>query len=81
MARVHLLGDLRSRCEGQATLEIEASTIRELIDEIEDRFPKVKEVGLSTMAVAIDGEVMSNADFEAVGPNTEVHFLSALSGG
>ena len=81
MARVHLLGDLWSRCDGQSMLEIEASTIRELIAEIEDRFPRVKEVGLPNMAVAIDGEVMSNADFEAIGSDTEVHFLSALSGG
>jgi len=81
MALVHLSGDLRRRVGGHKVLEIDASTVRELVAVLEDRFPAVKEAGLEGMAVAIDGEVMPNADFEHIGPDTEVYFLAAISGG
>ena len=81
MARVHLLGDLRSRCGDLETLEVDAPNVRSLIDALEKRCPELIEVGLRSMSVAIDGEVMTNADFESIGPDTEIHFLSALSGG
>ncbi len=31
--------------------------------------------------VAVDGEIMPNADFVEVGSDTEVHFLPAIGGG
>jgi hypothetical protein len=33
------------------------------------------------MSVAIDGEIMTNADYVAVDPDSDVHFLPAISGG
>lgn len=81
MAIVHLSGDLRRRVGGHKTLEIDAATVRDLVAALEDRFPDIKQVGLGGMAVAIDGEVMPNADFEPVEAGSEIHFLAPISGG
>lgn len=81
MALVHLAGDLRRRVGGHKLLEIDAATVAELVAAIEERFPAAREAGLQSMAVAIDGEVMPNADYERIGPESEIHFLAAISGG
>ena len=81
MAIVHLSGDLRQRVGGHKLLEIDAANVNELVAAIEDRFPDVRGAGLRTMAVAINGEVMPNADYEPVGPESEVYFLAPISGG
>lgn len=81
MAIVHLSGDLRRRAGGNKLLEIDATTVGELIAAIEDRFPAAREAGLHAMAVAIDGEVMPNAEYERIGSESEIHFLAAISGG
>lgn len=81
MARVHLVGELRRLSDGVKIVDIDAGTVRELIDALEERFPAMRDAGLSDMSVAIDGEVMPNADYEPIGADTEIHFLSAISGG
>ena len=57
------------------------ATVRELIEALEERFPYMRDARLGRMSVAIDGEVMPHADHEEIGPKTDVHFLSAISGG
>ena len=81
MARVHLLGDLARRCEGLKTIHVNASNVSGLIFELERRFPEVREAGLDRMSVAIDGEVMANADYVPLGPGSDIHFLTPISGG
>jgi molybdopterin converting factor small subunit len=81
MAIVHLSGDLRHRVGGHKLLEIDAATVGELVAVIEDQFPAARQAGLRAMAVAIDGEVMPNADYERIGPDSDVYFLAAISGG
>lgn len=81
MPRVHLLGELRRQCAGHKTVDIDAQTVVGLIAELESRFPDVRGAGLSHMSVAIDGEIMTNADYVEVAPEAEVHFVPAISGG
>ena len=81
MALVHLSGDLRQRVGGQKLLEVEAGTVGELVRAIEEQYPDARSAGLPSMAVAIDGEVIPNAEYERLGPESEVHFLAAISGG
>ena len=81
MALVHLSGDLRRHMGGHKLLQIEASTVLELVAALEDRFPEVKQAGLQKMAVAINGEVIPNADYERLQPDSEIYFLAAISGG
>ena len=79
--RVHLLGDLKRRCGGRKTVDVEAETVSQVIAALEARFPDVRQAGLGHMSVAIDGEIMTNADYVTVAPEAQIHFLPALSGG
>lgn len=81
MAQVHLWGELRRACGGTETVEVDAANVSQVIAALEARFPSLRDIGLAGMTVAIDGELMSNAEFEPVGPESEVHFLQPTSGG
>ena len=81
MARVHLTGELRRYAGGCTLVDVEASSVAKLIERLVDRFPGLDGRLQSGIAVAIDGDVMTNADFLPLEPNAEVHFLPAISGG
>lgn len=81
MARVFLGSALRRFTGGVEVVEIEAPTVRSLIAELDRRFPGLGEHLASGLAVAIDGEIMSDAIYEPVPPDAEVHFLPPLGGG
>ena len=81
MARVHLSGELRQLAEGCTVIEVDAGTVTQLIDRLEDRFPSLQGRLRDGIAVAIDGEVMANADYLALSPDSEVYLLPAISGG
>ena len=81
MARVFLASGLRGFTGGAAEVEVEAPTVRELIAGLDEKFPGLGERLSSGTAVAIDGEIMSDADYLPVPPGAEVHFLPPLGGG
>lgn len=81
MAQVHLWGELRRACGGIETVEVDAANVNQVIEALEARFPPLREIGLAGMTVAIDGELMSNAEFEPVHSTSEVHFLQPTGGG
>jgi molybdopterin converting factor small subunit len=62
-------------------LEVEASDVRQLLAELERRFPGLGEALRTETAVAIDGEIHPDPLLEPVGPASEVHFLPRVSGG
>lgn len=87
MPRVFIPAQLRDVTSGQAELDTGGATVRELVAELEGRFP-----GLSqrlcrgdelspALQVAIDG-VFSRRGLDAkVLPASEVHFLPVFGGG
>ncbi len=82
-AEVHFSSGQRHLTGGVARVEVEASTVRELIRKLEEMFP-----GLgahldetSSTAVAIDGYILNDAMYEPVPDGSEVHFVTPLSGG
>ena len=81
MARVHLSGELRQLAAGCTVIEVDAATVVQLIDRLEDKFPNMKGRLRDGVAVAVDGEVMANAEYLPLGTDSEVHFLPAISGG
>ncbi len=83
MAQVALTNDLgRQFAGGETRLELEVKSVQELVRELERRYPGIGEVLESgSMAVAIDGNIIQDAWFEAIGPDSEVFFLPAIKGG
>ncbi len=72
---------------GQSQVEVEGSTVREVVENLEVAFPGFKaricenDRIRANLAVAIDGEISNEGMRRKVGPQSEVHFLPALAGG
>lgn len=81
MAKVHLSGEAKRLARGAAIVEVEATTVRALIDRLDQMFPGMRLHLSDGTSVAVDGEIMPNADFVQVESDTEVHFLPAIGGG
>ena len=87
MPQVFIPAQLRGLTAGIAQIEIQAASVREVVEALEARFPGIKErlcqgdelaPGLQ---LSID-HVMSNRGLRAkVSPESEVHFLPAFGGG
>jgi len=81
VARVVLPRQLAERLGAEVELELAVRNVRELLTELDRRFP-----GLGTQlgresAVAIDGEIIQAPLLEPIGPESEVHFLPPIGGG
>ena len=81
MARVHLGSALRDLTGGVAEVDIEATTVRRLIKELDERYPGIGERLSEGTSVSINGEIMPDALYEDIPDGAEVHFLPTLSGG
>ena len=83
MARVVLSADLAGRFAGGETeVRVDGADVRAVIRALDAKFPGIGEVlSDSSMAVAIDGDIIQDPLLEDVGPNSEVYFLPAIRGG
>jgi molybdopterin converting factor small subunit len=78
---------LRDLTQGQETVRVPGGTVRQIIDALERRYPGIKDRLCQGgrlrpgIAVAVDGQVASLGLLQMVGPDSEVHFLPAVSGG
>jgi molybdopterin synthase sulfur carrier subunit len=72
---------------GVKRTQVEARTVRQLINALDEQFPGIRDRLIednqvrSNLAVSIDGEVARMGLLERVGENSEVHFVPAISGG
>jgi molybdopterin synthase sulfur carrier subunit len=87
MAVVWIPALLQSLTGGAENVMVSGGTVREIIDNLEGRFPGVKERLVEGdeirphIAVAIDGDVSPEGLEQAVKDSSELHFIPALSGG
>jgi len=81
MARVVIFGSLRAFTSGEAEIEIEASTTRELLKKLAVRHPALAETIEAGVSLAIDGEVFKDAWFTPIGPDSEVVVMPLMVGG
>jgi molybdopterin synthase sulfur carrier subunit len=78
---------LRTLTGGKASVEVEGGTVRQVIENLEQAWPGVRDRLLDegklrpNISVAIDGEITPMGLIEAVGPASEVHFIAAIKGG
>ncbi len=87
MPRVHIPPLLRTVTEGRAEVTVPGSSVSEVIDALEEHFPGIRERVTSAgrlkpgLNVSIDGQLCTMGMWEKVGPDSEVHLLSAFGGG
>lgn len=87
MPTVYIPSLMQGLCGDQQTVEVDGSTLRQVVEALDRAYPGMKERlveggGIrSNISVAIDGEVTTLGMLETVGENSEVHFLPAISGG
>jgi len=89
MPEVWLPPRLQRLAGGQQQVQVEGTTVRQIVDNLEHAFPGIKmelydaeeDILMPGMSVIIDGETSQLGLLEQVRPDSEVHFLPALGGG
>ncbi|MEC9014135.1 MAG: MoaD/ThiS family protein [Chloroflexota bacterium] len=89
MAEVWIPPKLQVLTAGNQQVQVEGSTVRRLINNLEEQHPGIKEYLVDDeeddlipgLAVIIDGEVSQLGMLDKVGESSEVHFLPAIGGG
>ena len=81
MTKVFLGSNLKNLTNGVEELEIEATSVKSLIAELDTQFPGIADTLYSGFALAIDGEVIANPGYEKLKDVMEVRFLSPMQGG
>ena len=78
---------MQSLTGGKQTVEVEGSTVRQVVEALEHSYPGMRDRLVESgrikpnISVAIDGEVTTLGMLQKVGENSEVHFLPAIGGG
>ena len=81
MARVLIPDHLASVITGARELEVIATTYRELVEKLDERFPGAADAILGKVAVAIDGDIIHDPWLDPLEPDSEVCFLHRIEGG
>ena len=89
MAEVWIPPKLQELTAGNQQVQVEGSTVRRLINNLEALHPGIKEYLVDQveddlipgLAVVIDGEGSQLGMLDKVGESSEVHFLPAIGGG
>ena len=87
MATVYIPSLMQKLSDGKSKVEIEGSSVRQVVNNLEAAYPGFKERLVEdgrikgNISVAIDGEITPLGMLEKVGENSEVHFLPAIAGG
>jgi molybdopterin synthase sulfur carrier subunit len=81
MANVLIWSSLRSHTGGQANLQIEAGTVRQLLDHLAKTYPGLKPQLQRGVSVSIDGVIYRDGWLENLKPDSEVVLLPRMVGG
>ena len=82
MPKVVLSGSACQRFTGGKTeLEVDATTFRRLVLELEAKFPGLGKQVEDSMAVAIDGEIFQDAYGAELRPESEIVLIPKIAGG
>jgi sulfur-carrier protein len=82
MPKVVISGSSCQRFTGGKTeLEVEATTFRRLVLELDQRFPGLGKQVEEGMAVAIDGEIFQDAYSAVLKPDSEIYLIPKIGGG
>ena len=73
--------DCRPFTGGISTFDVTATTVRQMILELDGRYPGLGEHIRRKMAVAIDGEIHQDADEAPLRAESEVYLIPKIGGG
>ena len=82
MPRVVVAGGDCARFTGGTTVfDVEASTVRRLIAELDARYPGFGEYIDRRMAISVDGEIHQDAGQVPLTPRSEIYLFPRIGGG
>ena len=81
MVQVKIWGSLAAMTEDKTEVEIEAATLRELLDGLAGKYPAIRPQLERGVSVAIDGRIYNDSWFTPIKPDSEVVLLARLKGG
>ncbi len=81
MVKVKIWGSLAAATDDKTDVEIEAATLRELLDGLAERYPAIRPQLDRGVSVAIDGRIYNDSWFTPIEPDSEVVLLARLKGG
>ena len=81
MVKVLLWGTLRAATDGQAEVEVEASTFKELLDRLKETYPGLTPQIERGVSLALDGKIYREAWFTPIRPDSEVVLMPYMTGG
>ncbi len=87
MPVVWIPGLMQDLTQGLDQVTVPGGTVREVIDQLDFRFPGIKSRLIDenqlrpSIAVIVDGEVSSQRMRHRLAEESEIHFLPAISGG
>ncbi len=79
--QVDISSSLRAGAGGASTLEIEASTIRELLTRLVERYPQMQAHLDEGIAVAINGDIYRDDWTKEIPPDADVVLIPRIKGG
>lgn len=80
MAKVTLNGNLKQYTGGQTEFELDVANIKQLFRVLGEQHPAIAP-HLTSVAVAIDGQIYQEVLLEPIEPNSDVHILPQIAGG
>jgi sulfur-carrier protein len=86
--KVWVQGTLLKHTGGRATLDACGTTVRELVEDLDRRYPGFRDAIVQDgymlrpgISVAVDGNVVKRGLLQTVEPGSEVYFIPAIGGG
>ncbi len=81
MVAVNLWSGLRPFADGQHVVEVEASTVGELLAKLERKYPGLADPIEAGISVAVDGKIIAQSLTAEIKPDSEVYLLQRIKGG
>lgn len=81
MVEVNLWSGLRALADGKEKVEVEASTVGEVLSGLAKAHPGLQDAIDAGVSVAVDGRIIASGLTEPVQPDSEVFLMQRLKGG
>lgn len=81
MVKVHLWSGLRSLVDGQDAVEVQASTVGDILRGLVKLYPGLEGTIEAGVSVAVDGKIIANDLTTPVTPESEIYLMQKLRGG